>query len=105
MEEEIPTWMKDHMDADAAFQKTMTDMLPNLVTKEDLKGLATEKSVREVVHWQKNIVAAGEIIAGGSKWGYRAILVIATLLGAIAVITGAWKAVFVWAAALLPKVP
>lgn len=95
--DEVPQWMKDHIEADHEFQQKMIDLMPTLVTKEDMKGLATEKSVRDVVHWQKNIVAAVEIISGTGKWGYRAILVLATLLGALAVITGAWKAAFVWA--------
>ena len=71
--EEIPQWMKDHMEADQAFQDRLEkEVIPTLAKTEDLKGLATEKSIRDVVHWQKNIVAAGEMISGGSKWGYRA---------------------------------
>lgn len=104
MNEDIPQWMKDHIEADHAFQQKMEALMPTLVTKDDLRGLATEKSVRDVVHWQKNIVAAGEILTGTGKWGYRAVLVLATLIGALAVITGAWKSAFLWLLALpVPK--
>lgn len=98
--EPIPQFMQDHMAADLAFQEKMTVILSTLATKEDIAGLATEASVRDVVHWQKNIVLAGETISFGGRLGYRTILVVATLLGALAVITGAWKAVFLW---FIPK--
>lgn len=96
MKDEIPQWMKEHIEADHIFQQKMDELIPMLVTKDDLKGLASEKSVRDVVHWQKNIVTAGEIISGTGKWGYRAVLVLAALLGAFAIITGAGKGAIAW---------
>jgi hypothetical protein len=101
--DEIPQWMKDHIEADHDFQQKMVDLIPTLVTKEDIKGLATEKSVRDVVHWQKNIVAAGEIISGTGRFSYRTILILASLLGALAIITGAWKGILAWALTAVPK--
>lgn len=92
--------MIDHEKADIERFKQITDAMANIATKEDLKGLATEASVRDVVHWQKNIVTAGEILSTGGKFSYKTILVLATLLGALSVITGAWKVAFLW---LLPK--
>src|SRR5678810_507541 len=88
----IPPWMKEHIQADHAFQEKMAnEVLPTLATKKDLEGLATEKSVREVIHLYKNLEQAREILSGGGKWSYRALLVVAGLVGAVVTIVGGWK--------------
>ncbi len=103
MENETPQWMKDHIESDHLFQKKfIEEILPTLATKDDVSKLATEQSVRDVVHWQRNILQAGEILSVGGKFGYKAILILATFLGALSVITGTWKTILVWTFAKLP---
>jgi hypothetical protein len=85
--------MKDHEAHDNRRFDEITERLKKLATKEDLKGLATEASVRDVVHWSKNVVAAANVLEGTGKWSFRAILALAALFGALGVIVGGWKAV------------
>ncbi len=99
MPQEIPQWMLDHERADAERFKQINDALAGLATKKDLQGLATEKSVRDVVHWQKNVITTAALISGGGKWFYRAVLITAPFIAALAVIFGGWK----WLAAFLFK--
>jgi hypothetical protein len=96
MNEEKPAWMLEHEEADNLHFAELRELLKNQPTREDLAKLATEESVRDVVHWQRNIVAGIAITEGLGKWGYRAAIAIATLLGAMAVITGAWKSILIW---------
>lgn len=98
MTDQIPQWMLDHMEDDRRFQhKMVEEVIPSLATKADLKKLATEESVRELVHLQRNFLTAADILSRGGKWTYRAVLVLASLLTALAIITGTWKAFAAWA--------
>lgn len=76
----------------AKSRKSIHEALEHVATKNDLKSL--EKSVRGVVHLQKNLIIAGDIASLGGKWGYRAILVLASLMTALGIIFGGWKLIF-----------
>lgn len=97
MTAEIPQWMVEHEIADNKRFEDMQTAMSLLATKQDMKKLATEESVRELVHLQRNFMMAAELVRGGGKWMYRAIQVLAVLIGALAVITGAWKGIIAWA--------
>ena len=97
--EDIPQWMQEHIDSDLSFQKEYSDsrikfmeeILPGLATKDDLKLLATEESLREMIHTYKNFEQAKVLISGGGRWGYSVLLIIAGLIGATVTIVGGWK--------------
>lgn len=61
--------------------------------QDSIKGLATEKSIRDLVHWQKNLIMAGQFLTTGGKWSKRALLTVAAIIGAIGVILGGWKVI------------
>jgi hypothetical protein len=96
MNDEKPAWMLEHEEADNRHFAELRELLKNQPTREDLAKLATEESVHGLIQWQKNVVAAVSITEGLGKRGYKTVLIIATLLGAFAVIIGAWKSIFIW---------
>lgn len=96
MNDEQPAWMKEHDASDTKRFNELDAKIAGLATKDDLKGLATEASVRDVVHLQRNFVHAAKLMEGGGKWSFRFIIALATLIGALSVILGGWKAAFAW---------
>lgn len=91
----------------------LSDMEPQTITKEDLlkharddkanfdainatlSTLATKEDVKQIIEVFNNLKTAGQIIAGGSKWGYRILITIAAIVFATATITGGFKAILV----------
>lgn len=59
---------------------------------EIFKGLATKKDIEELTRVFGNIKNALSVIATGSKWGYKGLLVLAGAIGATLVVLGGIKA-------------
>lgn len=88
--------MKAHDASDTKRFNELEVKMASLATKKDLEGLATEASVREVVHLYRNFSMGIQLLEGSGKWSFRAVIAIATFIGALSVILGGWKAAFAW---------
>lgn len=72
-----------------------------LATKDDLKKLATKEDIRNVVNVYNAFVTAGNIVSKSGGWLSKIIPLVASIIIAIGVISGAWKMMVAW---LLSKV-
>lgn len=91
---EIPSWMQEHLTEEHQYHQKIDELIPTLATKKELKGLATEESIRELIHWQKNLIMAGAIVSSGGKWSKRALLALAAVIGSLGIIIGGWKVIW-----------
>lgn len=79
----------------ASDQRTLIQESVVAIEKK-LETLATKEDVRGVVQAYKSFMLAEKIITGGGKWSFRALVVIATLIGALIVILGGFKTALGW---------
>lgn len=76
-----------------------------LATKEDIKGLASAESVEEILRIFHAVNMAIKTTKSGGKWGYKAVLAVAALYGAVQVISGSWNDVAKWFVAAITHHP
>lgn len=97
-----PVWMTEHEKRDderfneqkGHFDRRIEEqnkLIATLATKKDIEGLATDKSVKDLIKWQKAIIVGGTAISTGGKWFYRTVLILGPFVAALLVITGGWK--------------
>jgi hypothetical protein len=59
-------------------------------------GLATKEDIREMKEAFSDFITALKIFKAGSKWGYRALLVVASIVIAVVGIGGGFKTILGW---------
>lgn len=102
-EDAVILWLNEHEKHDHERHEHFESLIASMPDKEDYKKLATKKDTEDILRVFNAVKTAIDVTERGGKWGYRAILTLASLVVAFGIISGGWKGMIAWGASQLSQ--
>lgn len=93
---EIAQWQRDHERHDDERFAAMTALMEKMPTKADLDKLASKEDVARLNNIVHNFTLGVQLLSSSGKLLYYVVIGVATLIGAVSIITGGWKMAGAW---------